>query len=55
MLYWSWLRRWSNYGSHCTKMPHIKVTVVDVNEARITAWNDKTLSKLLVYEPSLDV
>lgn len=37
------------------KCPHIIVTVVDVNEARIAAWNDKTLSKLLVYEPSLDV
>lgn len=36
------------------KCPHIKVTVVDVNEARIAAWNDKDLSKLPVYEPGLD-
>jgi len=36
------------------KCPHIRVTVVDVNEARIAAWNDKDLSKLPVYEPGLD-
>jgi UDPglucose 6-dehydrogenase len=36
------------------KCPHIQVTVVDVNEARIAAWNDKDLSKLPVYEPGLD-
>ncbi|TYA52232.1 nucleotide sugar dehydrogenase [Formosa maritima] len=36
------------------KCPHIKVTVVDINEARIAAWNDKDLSKLPVFEPGLD-
>lgn len=36
------------------KCPHIKVTVVDINEARIAAWNDKNLDKLPVYEPGLD-
>ncbi|UNY99702.1 UDP-glucose 6-dehydrogenase [Zhouia spongiae] len=36
------------------KCPDIKVTVVDINEARIAAWNDKDLSKLPVYEPGLD-
>ena len=36
------------------KCPHINVTVVDINEKRIAAWNDKDLSKLPVYEPSLD-
>lgn len=36
------------------KCPHIKVTVVDLNEARIAAWNDADLSKLPVYEPGLD-
>lgn len=34
--------------------PHIKVTVVDMNEKRIAAWNDPDLSKLPVYEPGLD-
>lgn len=34
--------------------PHIQVTVVDVNEARIAAWNDEDLSKLPIYEPGLD-
>lgn len=34
--------------------PHIKVTVVDVNEKRIAAWNDKDLSRLPVFEPGLD-
>lgn len=36
------------------KCPHIKVTVVDLNEERINAWNDADLSKLPVYEPGLD-
>ncbi|BDD10048.1 UDP-glucose 6-dehydrogenase [Fulvitalea axinellae] len=35
------------------KCPEIKVTVVDINEARIEAWNDKDLDKLPVYEPGL--
>ena len=33
--------------------PHIKVTVVDINEQRIADWNDSDLSKLPVYEPGL--
>lgn len=36
------------------KCPDVKVTVVDLNEARINAWNDADLSKLPVYEPGLD-
>ena len=36
------------------KCPEIKVTVVDINEKRIAAWNDPDLSKLPVYEPGLD-
>lgn len=36
------------------KCPHIQVTVVDINEKRIAAWNDPDLSKLPVYEPGLD-
>lgn len=35
------------------KCPKLKVTVVDVNEARIAAWNDSDLSKLPIYEPGL--
>ncbi|MEC4054517.1 UDP-glucose 6-dehydrogenase [Myroides odoratimimus] len=37
------------------KNPHIQITVVDLNEARIKAWNDQDLSKLPIYEPGLDV
>ena len=33
------------------KCPQIAVTVVDVNEARIAAWNSDTLP---IYEPGLD-
>ena len=33
--------------------PHIEVTVVDVNEIRIDAWNSENLSELPVYEPGL--
>lgn len=36
------------------KCPEVKVTVVDLNEARIAAWNDQDLAKLPVYEPGLD-
>ncbi|WP_347375015.1 nucleotide sugar dehydrogenase [Aequorivita sp. Q41] len=35
------------------KNPNIKVTVVDVNESRIAAWNDPDLTKLPIYEPGL--
>ena len=38
-------------ADHC---PAIQVTVVDLNEARIAAWNDPDLSRLPVYEPGLD-
>lgn len=37
------------------KCPHIKVTVVDLNENRIAAWNDEDLNNLPVYEPGLDM
>ena len=36
------------------RCPQIQVTVVDLNQARIDAWNDPDLSKLPVYEPGLD-
>ncbi|WP_281337156.1 nucleotide sugar dehydrogenase [Flavobacterium eburneipallidum] len=35
------------------KCPEIKVTVVDLNQARIAAWNDENLDNLPVYEPRL--
>ncbi|MCD8740554.1 UDP-glucose 6-dehydrogenase [Mucilaginibacter roseus] len=35
------------------KCPHIKVTVVDLNEARIAAWNDPNTENIPVYEPGL--
>jgi UDPglucose 6-dehydrogenase len=31
----------------------IEITIVDVNAARIAAWNDENLDKLPVYEPGL--
>ncbi|PRY88405.1 UDP-glucose 6-dehydrogenase [Mongoliibacter ruber] len=36
------------------KCPEVKVTVVDINQKRIDAWNDEDLDKLPVYEPGLD-
>ncbi|CAM3988923.1 MULTISPECIES: UDP-glucose 6-dehydrogenase [Flavobacterium] len=36
------------------KCPHIKVTVVDLNQDRIDAWNDESLENLPIYEPGLD-
>lgn len=36
------------------KCPHIKVTVVDLNQERIDAWNSPNFDELPVYEPGLD-
>lgn len=36
------------------RCPNIHVTVVDLNAARIAAWNHSDLSHLPVYEPGLD-
>ena len=36
------------------RCPDLQVTVVDINQDRIDAWNDSDLSKLPVYEPGLD-
>jgi len=36
------------------KCPHIKVTVVDLNQDRINAWNNEDVSLLPIYEPGLD-
>ena len=35
------------------KCPNIQVTVVDLNEARIAAWNDADLNNIPIYEPGL--
>ncbi|MFZ4261758.1 nucleotide sugar dehydrogenase [Sphingobacterium sp. HJSM2_6] len=36
------------------KNPEIQVTVVDLNEQRIAAWNNDNLDLLPIYEPGLD-
>lgn len=36
------------------KCPDIKVTVVDLNEERIAAWNDENTDNIPIYEPGLD-
>tara|TARA_R110000868_G_scaffold118059_2_gene313301 strand:- start:34537 stop:35928 length:1392 start_codon:yes stop_codon:yes gene_type:complete len=35
------------------KCPHIQVTVVDLNEERIAAWNDENVDNIPIYEPGL--
>jgi UDPglucose 6-dehydrogenase len=35
------------------KCPNIKVTVVDLNEERIAAWNDPNIDNIPIYEPGL--
>ena len=37
------------------KCPHINVNVVDINEARIKAWNSNNLNELPIFEPGLDL
>ena len=36
------------------RCPHIDVTVVDLNEARIAAWNDPDINQIPIYEPGLE-
>ena len=36
------------------KIPSVKVIVVDVNQARIDAWNSENLDELPIFEPGLD-
>jgi UDPglucose 6-dehydrogenase len=36
------------------KCPHIKVTVVDLNEKRIADWNDSNIDNIPIYEPGLN-
>ena len=36
------------------KCPEIQVTVVDLNEERIAAWNDENIDNIPIYEPGLD-
>lgn len=38
-------------AQHC---PEIEVTIVDLNAARIAAWNAENLDNLPIYEPGLD-
>lgn len=35
------------------KCPHIQVTVVDLNQERIAAWNDEDVNNIPIYEPGL--
>jgi UDPglucose 6-dehydrogenase len=35
------------------KCPEINVTVVDINENRIAAWNDEDVNNIPIYEPGL--
>ena len=35
------------------KCPYLKVTVVDINQDRINAWNSRDLEKIPIFEPGL--
>ncbi len=35
------------------KCPDIKITIVDVNESRINAWNDPDVNNIPIFEPGL--
>ena len=36
------------------KCPHIQIEVVDLDDERISNWNNKDLNLLPIYEPGLD-
>jgi len=42
--------KWSDLCSHCA---HIQVTIVDLNQQRIDAWNSEDFA-LPIYEPGLE-
>ncbi|KAF9011936.1 UDP-glucose/GDP-mannose dehydrogenase [Cyathus striatus] len=48
-----WLRWWSHLRVIALKCPHITVTIVDLNQARVDAWNSPDF-KLPIYEPGLE-
>jgi UDPglucose 6-dehydrogenase len=52
-MYWSRICGGPTYGSNSAKMSHIQVTVVDLNEERIAAWNDENVNNIPIYEPGL--
>ena len=33
--------------------PNIKVTVIDIDDKKISSWNDEDLSNLPIFEPGL--
>ena len=35
------------------KCPDINITVVDINQSRIAAWNDPNVNNIPIYEPGL--
>ena len=53
MLCWCWLCGGPTMAVIADKCPEIKVSVVDINEERIKAWNDNNLDNLPIYEPGL--
>jgi UDPglucose 6-dehydrogenase len=36
------------------KCPHLQITIVDTNAARIAAWNDENVANIPIYEPGLE-
>ena len=47
--------RWrTNHGCNADKCPYLKVTVLDINEERISQWNDN-LDELPVYDLDLKI
>ena len=53
MLYWCWLCRRPHNGRISKNCPEVTVNVVDLNEERISKWNDDSMSNLPVFEPGL--
>ena len=39
------------FANHC---PNIKITVVDINQKRIDAWNSDNTAEFPIFEPHLD-
>lgn len=35
------------------KCPHLNITVVDLNQERIDAWNDENTDNIPIFEPGL--
>ena len=53
MLYWCGICWGTNNVCYNDNCPDLEVTLVDIDDKKIAAWNDKNLNNLPIFEPGL--